>query len=223
MELQVQTRDKFGKSAKALRAQGLIPAELYGRGIANVHLAVPVKDFKKVFKSAGESTMINVVINGEKRPALIYGIATDPVSDDVLNVDFYQVRLDEKIKIKVPLVCIGESEGVKNGGILVKALQEIEIEALPGNIPSSLEVDLTKLTEIGQSVYVKDLKIPADVKVLVGLETVAATVTEPMSEEEEAALSQTVDVSAIKSETEEKKTEREEKAAAKETPATEAK
>ncbi|MEK7590403.1 MAG: 50S ribosomal protein L25 [Patescibacteria group bacterium] len=223
MELQVQTRDKFGKSVKALRAQGLIPAELYGRGIGNIHLAVPVKDFKKVFKSAGESTMINVVINGEKRPALIYGIATDPVSDDILNVDFYQVRLDEKIRIKVPLVFIGESEGVKNGGILVKALQEIEIEALPGNIPSSLEVDLAKLTEIGQSIYVKNLKIPADVKVLVALETVAATVIEPVSEEEEAAQSQTVDVSAIKSETEEKKAGREEKAATKEEASPEAK
>ena len=223
MELQVQTRDKFGKSVKVLRAQGLIPAELYGRGIGNLHLAVPVKDFKKVFKSAGESTMINVVINGEKRPALIYGIATDPVSDDILNVDFYQVRLDEKIRIKVPLVFIGESEGVKNGGILVKALQEIEIEALPGNIPSSLEVDLAKLTEIGQSIYVKNLKIPADVKVLVALETVAATVIEPVSEEEEAAQSQTVDVSAIKSETEEKKAGREEKAATKEEASPEAK
>jgi len=223
MELQVQTRDKFGKSVKALRAQGLIPAELYGRGIENVHLSIPVKDFKKVFKSAGESTMINVVLDGKKRPALIYNIATDPVSDDILNVDFYQVRLDEKIKIKTPLVFIGESEGVKNGGILVKALQEIEIEALPGNIPSSLEVDLAKLAEIGQSVYVKDLKIPAEVKVLVDLETVVATVTEPMSEEEEAALSQTVDVSAIKSETEEKKTEREAKAAIKEETAPEAK
>ena len=167
--------------------------------------------------------MINVVLDGKKRPALIYNIATDPVSDDILNVDFYQVRLDEKIKIKTPLVFIGESEGVKNGGILVKALQEIEIEALPGNIPSSLEVDLAKLAEIGQSVYVKDLKIPAEVKVLVDLETVVATVTEPMSEEEEAALSQTVDVSAIKSETEEKKTEREAKAAVKEETAPEAK
>lgn len=216
MELQVQTRDKFGKSVKALRAQGLIPAELYGRGVENLHLSVPVKDFKKVLKVAGESTMINVMVDGKKHPVLIYDVAIHPVSDEILNVDFFQVRLDEKIKIKVPLIFIGESEGVKNGGILVKTLQEIEIEALPGNIPHSFEVDLAKLIGIGQSVYVKNLSIPADVKILISPEMVIATVIQPISEEEEAAMSQTTDVSAIKSETEEKKTEREEKAAAKE-------
>ena len=220
MELAVQKRNIFGRQVKTLRKQGLIPAELYGHGLANLHLAVPAKDFMKVFKKAGENTIVNIVVDNEKRPTFIYGIATDPVTDEITNIDFYQVRLDEKIKIKVPVVFIGESAAVKAGGILVKAVQELEVEALPGNIPSSFEVDLSRLTEIGQSFYVRDLSVPSDVKLFADSNTAITTITAPMTEEEEAALAQTADVSTIKSETEEKKAEREaEKTEKGETPA----
>lgn len=206
MELAVQKREKFGKAVSTLRQQGLIPAELYGRGVENLHLAIPVKEFKKVFKQAGESSMVNVVLGNEKRPVMISGVATDPVTDEVLSVDFYQVRLDEKIKIKVPLEFTGEAPAIKDfKGILVKAMQELEVEALPTNIPRSLIVDLTKLAAIGQSVYAKDLAVPSDVKLLVGPEAVIATVTAQMTEEQEAKLAAEVKPEDIKVETEEKK------------------
>lgn len=209
MDLQVQTREKFGKSVKNLRAEGLIPAELYGKGVQNLHLAIPLKDFRKVLKQAGESTMINVVLGNEKRPAMIYDVAVHPVSDEILNVDLYQVRLDEKIKIKVPLEFIGESMAVKDKkGILVKAMQELEVEALPTNIPRSLTVDLSKIADIGQSVYVKDLEVAKDVTILFAPESVVATVTAQMTEEQEAKLAAVVKPEDIKSETEEKKAER---------------
>ncbi len=210
MELAVQKREKFGKETRALREQGLIPAELYGKGVKNLHLAIPAKDFRKVFKAAGESTMINVLIDGEKRPAMIYDVAIDPVSDEILNVDLYQVRLDEKIKIKVPIEFIGEAVAIKDkGGVLVKAMQEIEVEALPVNIPRSISVDVSKLDDIGQSITVKDLDIGADVKALAEDNSVVVTVTAKMTEEEEAKLAAEVKPEEVKVETEEKKAERE--------------
>lgn len=224
MELAVQKREKFGKAVKSLREQGLIPAELYGRGVQNLHLAVLIKDFRKVLKQAGESTMINVILGNEKRPAMIYEVATDPVTDEILNVGLYQVRLDEKIKIKVPLEFVGESMAVKDKkGILVKAMQELEVEALPTDIPRSISVDLSKLSDIGQSIYVRDLGVAGDAKVLAGPDSVVATVTAQMTEEQEAKLAAEVKPEDIKVETEEKKAEREAtKAATAETAPTEA-
>lgn len=209
MDLQVQTREKFGKAVKTLRQAGMIPAELYGKGIENLHLVVALKDLRKVLKQAGESSMINVILGKDKRPAMISNVELDPVSDAINTVDFYQVRLDEKIKVKVPFEFVGESAAVTGEkGILIKSMQEVEVEALPGNIPHNLKVDLTKITKIGESVYIKDLTVPKDVKVLVEPETAVATVTAPMTEEEEAKLAAEVKVEDIKVETEEKKAER---------------
>jgi large subunit ribosomal protein L25 len=209
MELVAIKREQFGRALKTLRAKGFIPAELYGHGVENLHLSVTVKDFKKVFKAAGESTMIDLMVEGKKRPVMIHEVNTDPVTDEVVGIDFYQVRLDEKLKIKVPLSFVGESAGVREKqGILVKAVSELEIEALPQAIPHSIEVDISKLTDIGTSVQVKDLSVAKDVRILIDPETVVATVTARMTEEEEAKLAAAADVTAIKSEVEEKKEER---------------
>src|SRR3989338_882795 len=205
MEIQVQKREKFGKQTASLRRENLIPAELYGHGIENLHLVVSKKDFLKVFKKAGENTVLDLLIDNEKRPVLIYNVSSSPLTDEILNVDFYQVRLDQKIQLEIALNFLGEAPGVNLGGILVKALQEVEVETSPLNIPSAFDVDLTKLVKIGDAIYVKDLKVSEGVKILIDPETVVATLTEPVSEEKEAELSQEVDVSKIKVEAEEKK------------------
>ena len=220
MELVTQKREKFGKATSELRAAGLIPAELYGKGIKNEHLAVPVKDFRKVFKQAGESTLIDVMVDGQKRPAMIYDVATDPVTDEILNVDFYQVRLDQKIKIRVPLEFIGESLAIKDEhGILVKPMQELEVEALPNKIPHSIKVDISKIVHIGEVVNVGQLNLGDEVKILADNTAVLATVTAQMTEEQEAKLAEAVKPEDIKVETEEKKAERDAAKAATETPA----
>ena len=210
MDLAVQKRETFGKKVKHLRDKGLIPAELYGYGVENAHISVPQKEFDKVYNEAGESSIINLVLDSKKHPVLIYDLQRDPVTDEVLSVDFNQVRMDKKVQIWVPLNFVGESEGVKSGGILVKAMQELEVEALPTNIPQEIEVDISVLTDIDQSIYVKDLKIPADVEALVGPDTAVASVSAPITEEEEAAQAAEADVSAVKVEGEEKKAEAEE-------------
>lgn len=212
MELSVQKRSVLGRSVKALRKLGLVPAELYGKGVENSHLSVLAKELKKVFKEAGENTVVNVMLDGKKHPVLINDISFDPLSGNVKSVDLYQIRMDEKLKVNVPLEFIGIAPAVKGeNGILVKALQEVAVEALPMDIPRDFKVDLSKLAAIGQSVYVKDLSVPAGVKVLVAPETVVATVTAQVTEEEELAMREASGVGAetVKVETEEKKAERE--------------
>jgi len=211
MELQVQKRQSSGKSP-ALRKTGLIPAELYGKGVENLHLAIPAKEFKKVFKESGENTIVNVMLDGKKYPVIIHDVAYDSVSGDVLNVDLYQIKMDEKIKLNVPLEFIGVSPAIKEkNGLLVKSLQEVEVEALPMDIPHLLQVDISKILEIGQSLYVKDLVLPKTAKFLVSPETVVVTVTAKLTEEQELAMQQaaTAGVDTVKVESEEKKAERE--------------
>ena len=212
MELTVQKREKLGRGVKALRKQGLVPAELYGRGLGNLHLSVSLREFRKVFKQAGENTVVQVLLEGKKHPVLIQDVSYNPVSDDLESVDFYQVRMDEKLKVKVPVEFVGVAQAVKEkNGLLVKSLKEIEVEALPADIPQNFKADVSAITEIGQSLYVKNLSVPAGVKVFVSPDTVVATVTAKVTEEEELKMQQAaaVGVEGVKVETEEKKAERE--------------
>jgi len=210
MELTTENREILGKKVNSLRRQGLIPAEFYGHGFPNKHLVVKQADFNKVFKEAGENMVITLVSGKEKLPALIYDIDKDYLSGEVSHVDFYGVRMDEEIKAAVPIEFTGESPAVKDkGGVLNKSLNEIEVEALPANLPQSFTVDLSGLVDLDQSIYVKDITVPKNVKILVQPETVVISVTPPR--EEEVAPAVPVDVSEIKVETEEKKLEREQK------------
>jgi len=210
MELLVQKREELGREVTALREKGLIPAELYGRGVENLHLAVSVRDFERVLKGAGENTVVYISVDGKKHPTLIYDVQLDPVSDKVIHADFYEVRMNEKIKTRIPLEFIGEAPAVKEkAGVLVKAAYELEVEALPGDLPHHIEVDVSVLNDIGMSLHIKDLKQPKGVEFLADSETVIATTTAQMTVEEEAALAGPADVAEVKVETEEEKAARE--------------
>jgi len=158
-ELLAQKREILGKKTKKLRSEGIIPAELYGHGTENVHLSIPKDKFVDIYKDAGEHAIVNVVIDGgESRPVLINEVQIDPVSDEILSVDLHQVNMDEKVSTNVPIDFIGESPAVVDmDGVLVKVMDEVEVEALPANIPSSIEVDLSQLTELDQSIYIKEI------------------------------------------------------------------
>lgn len=208
MELTVQKREILGNKVEALRQQGLIPAELYGHGIENIHLSVPAKEFSKLFKKAGESTIINLDLENKKLPVLIHDVSVDHLTDQIIHIDFYQVRMDEKITASVPLEFVGEAPAVKEkGGILIKAVQEIEIEAFPVDLPHNIEVDLNELSDIGMSIRVKELKIDKKVKVLISPETMVVTVAEPVKEE---IVEKPITVEEVKVEGEEKKEKEEE-------------
>lgn len=213
MELIVQKREILGKQVKALRKKGLIPAELYGKGVENLHLIVQDKDLRKILKQAGESSLVNIVLDspaGEKKyPTIIHDVQFDPITDEILNADFYQVKLDEKIKIRVPLEFIGESPVVKEkDGVLVKAIHEVELETLPGNIPHSIIVKLDELKDIHQSIYIKDLSVSSGIRLMAPPETVVATIIPKLTEEQEQVMAAEIAPETIKVETEEKKTER---------------
>lgn len=207
MELLAETRTKLGKSVKALRNQGIVPAVLYGHGVDNMNLSLNGKAFHKVFKDAGENKVITLVVDGKKMPVLVHDLNRNYLTDEISHVDFYLVRMDEKIEAPVPIELVGEAPAVKeHGGILNRTMDSIEVEALPGDLPSNFTVDVSVLVELNQSIYVKDLVVPKNVKVLVDPETVIISVTPPLKEEELAPA--VVDVSTVKVETEEKKEER---------------
>lgn len=216
MELGAQVRTKLGRAVKALRKEGVVPAELYGHGIKNEHVEVSLKDLRRVLRHAGETSIIDLMVAGKKYPVFIHDVMRNPITDAIQSVDFYSVRMDEKMRIKVPLVFVGEAPGVKEkSGILVKSLSEIEIEALPADIPQAIEVDVKVLADIGSTIAVSALSVSPNVRVLVDPSFVVATITARMTEEQEAALAaKGADVSTIKTEGEEKK-----EAAAAEAPA----
>lgn len=189
VDLIVKKRNLFGRKTKELRHKDVIPAELYGKGIENIHLSVPKKELVKTIKEAGQSTIINLDIEGEKRPVLIYEIQRHPVSNDIMAVDFYQVRLDEQVETAVPVELINEAPAVKEkDGVLVQVMQEVNIKALPTNIPRSIEVDISCLKDIDQSIHIRDIKLPEGVKILDEADAVVVTVKPQITEEEEKAL-----------------------------------
>lgn len=216
MKLVVQKREILGKKVKHLKKQGLIPAELYGHGLENFHLSVPRKDFSAIFKEAGESALIKLAVkSGEEIKekefnVLIHDISKNSFTDEIDHIDFYAVKMDEKIKARVPLIFEGTSPVIKEkGGILIKSMHEIEVEALPAELPHHFQVDIGVLDEIGKSFLIKDLKPAKGVKILFDPETVIATVVEPAKEEEAAAAAAPVSVEDVKVEGEEKKKEKE--------------
>lgn len=184
LQIQAEKREAFGKQTVQVTSQGLIPAELYGRGFENIHLMVSVKEFNKMYSQAGESTVLNVIVDGEAHPVLVHDVQWDVMGDRIIHIDFYQVHMDEKITTEVPLNFIGEAPAIKEKeGVLVKAMEALEVEALPLDLPHSLDVDLSVLVDLHQSIHVKDIVIPKGVEVKVDPETVIATVTEKQAEE----------------------------------------
>lgn len=197
----------------ALRKSGLIPAEFYGRGMKNEHLTVKADEFKKIFKDAGENTIVNLSLGGKNLPALIYEVKEDPIHGNVIHIDFYGVRMDEKITAKVPVIYIGESPAVKEkGGVVNETIHEVEVEALPGDLPHSFEIDITSLKEIGDTLHIKDLKVPKGVEILLDAELPLVGIAAPRAEE--IAPVAPVDLSEVKVESEEKKAERDAEKAA---------
>jgi len=189
-----------------LRKGGEIPAVFYGAGKDSTSIAVPVVEFKKIWREAGESSAIKLSTPGGDVDVLIHEVQVDPITSEPIHIDFLAIDMKKKIRVGVPLVFDGVSTAVKSGlGNLVKVLHEIEIEALPADLPHDLTVDISKLTNIGDSVLVSDIKLPAGV-VAITLDTdvVASVVAQKEEKEEEAA---PVDLSTIEVEKKGKKEE----------------
>lgn len=185
IELNASVRTEVGSQLGALRRDGNIPAVLYGKGIDNVSIKVNAKDFSKVLKEAGESTLVYLSVDGSEYPTIITEVVSDPISSQYIHADFHKVNLKEKIKAHVPVVFEGESSAVKDlKGVFVRNVNEIEVEALPQDLPHEISVDISVLKELGAQILAKDLKLPNGVELQTEADAIIALVQEPMSEEE---------------------------------------
>lgn len=187
---------KAEEKPKALRKEDMIPAVVYGHKIKNISLNIDQKSFKQVFEKAGESALIDLDIEKEKKPrkVLIKEAQTDPVSGEYLHIDFYEVKMTEKITAEVPLEFRGVSPAVKDAsGVLVKNMDKFEVSCFPQDLPHSIPVLISALKTFEDVIHVKDLEIPDKVEVLANPSDVVASVTPPRSEEEIAALEEKVE------------------------------
>jgi len=169
IELVAHKRDLMGKKVRFLRRKGVTPVNLYGHGVESVSLQIETPALKKALAQAGKTSLVHLKIGSAKRPhmTIIRGIQRDPVKGELLHVDFYQVKMDQKLKIAVPLVLTGKAPAVKEfGGILVQELSSIEVECLPANMPHSIEADLSGLVELDQALHVKDLRVGENVSII---------------------------------------------------------
>jgi len=220
LEVTAEPREIVGRRVKHIRTQGSIPAVLYGKGQETLNIQVPLKSFEKAYKEAGESTLIYLNVGKDSYPTIIKDVARERISGQFLHADFYKVSLTEKIKAMVPVVFAGESPAVKElKAIFVRNVNELEVEALPQNLPHEITVDIGSLAAFGDQITVGDIKL--DDAVLTGeAAEIVATVQEPKSEEElEAELAApTTDVTAVE-EIKKEKVEGEEEAEGEAAPA----
>jgi len=186
-EILVQKREFVGKKLKSLRKKGFVPAILYGPEISpSIPLQVKKEELEEIVKKIGSSSMINLNFEGKKYSVLIHEIQRDPITEEIVHVDFFQPSLKEEIEAKVPLVFEGVAPAVKElGGTLVKNVSEIEIKCLAKNLPKEIKVDISKLKTFEDTILVKDLKVPPKVKILRNPNDILAFVSPPEKVEEE--------------------------------------
>ena len=204
--LQAKKREQK-KSLDALRAEDQIPAVVYGPKHDSLSIAIDARAFTKAFKEAGESTTITLDIEGEKVETLVQDVMHHPVKEQFLHVDFLAIDSSKPVEVAVPLEFEGVSNAVKTGlGSLVKVLHEVEISALPKDLPHGLIVDISSLENVDSQIFVSDIKLPVGVTLVTPGEEVVATIAVAQEEEEVAA---PADLSAIEVEKKGKKEEEE--------------
>lgn len=186
LSLSAKLRKETGSKIDALRKTGILPAVLYGPKIKNALLAVDVKSFEKVYKEAGESSLISLELEGKKFSVLIHDIAKDPLSRKPVHVDFFQPDLTEEIEVMIPLVFEGTAPAVKDfSGTLVKNIHEIQVKALPQNLPHEIKVNIESLKTFEDVILIENLTVPGGVKILKDAKEIVAQVKEAEKVEEE--------------------------------------
>ncbi len=190
ISLSAKIRKEKGKKTSVLKEAGRIPAVVYGHEIKNVSIDIDYKEFQKVLREAGESSLIELSVEGEKekRLVLVHDLQRNPVSDKFIHIDLFETSAKEEVEVEIPLVFEGTSLAVKDlGGTLVKNIPELKIKALPQNIPHEIKVSIDSLNTFEDHILVKDLILPKDIKVFAKPEEIVVSVAEPEKVEEELA------------------------------------
>ncbi len=165
--LKAEARKILGKKIKTLRRQGILPGNVYGKGLSSVALQVQLADFEKVHKEVGDTGLIELELNGKTHPVLVKNLQMNYKSSTPLHADFYQVNMKEKVKAMVPLIIVGEAKAVADKlGLLLQTISEVEIEALPDHLAENIEVNVEHLAAIDDHILVEALKAPEGVAIL---------------------------------------------------------
>ena len=185
-KLVVEKRKVLGRKVKKLRLEGILPANVYGKKVKSLAIKLDLKSFSLAYQAVGETGLVELKVKGEEklRPVLIHNVQFHPVTDLPLHADFYQVDLKKKVTTEVPVELVGESPAVEQKvGILVQLLTEVEVEALPTELPDKFTIDIGKLKKIGDLLVVSDLKPPAGVKILTAVKEILVKIEPPAKEE----------------------------------------
>lgn len=188
-KVKVEERKVFGKKLKNLRKEGILPGNLYGKDIKSQAIQIPYKEFEKIFKEVGTTGLVDIEVNGKTVPALIHNLQTD-YRRTPLHADFFKVNLKEKIKTMIPLSFVGEPVAVaEKQGLLMENIHEVEVEALPDDLPEKIEVNVEGLSQVGDQITAGDLKAPSGVQILTDPNQTVAKIGELVSKatEEEIA------------------------------------
>lgn len=187
-KLKAEKREILGRKVNTLRREGILPANIYGRHVKSEAVSVSLKEFEKVFGEAGETGLIELQVDSEAKPVLVHNIQKDPVTDFPIHVDFLQVNLKEKVTATVPIEFTGESPVSKSGeGVVIEQMSEVEVEALPSDLPEKIVVDISDFEKVDDSIKVSDLKIDRDkVDLKADAEAIVVNVAAPAKEEEVA-------------------------------------
>lgn len=197
LQVVIEKRDsKKDGSARVVRTTGKIPAVFYGPKEASTPISVNEIDFLKVWKQAGESTVITLKDGSEEHDALIHDIDREAVSGKIRHIDFYVIEKGKKVQVGTPIEFAGVAPAVKDlGGVLVKVLHEIEVEALPKDLPHRIDVDISSLVDFDAQIKAGDITLPAGVTLITEADEVVALVAAPKEEVEEIAAP--IDMAAI--------------------------
>jgi large subunit ribosomal protein L25 len=221
MELTVEKRS-HEHSAKALRNKGVLPAVVYGRSEESTPIAVDAKTFGKIYKQAGESSVITLKGLGADKDVLIHDVATDAVSGHPIHADFYAIQKGQKVTVSVPFEFEGIPPAVKDlGGILTKVMHELELTMEPKDLPQHIVVDVSSLATLEDQIKVSDLKLPASAELSIDPDEVVAMIS--VAKEEPVEEAAPIDLSTIETSVERGKKEDVDGAAEGEAPAAEAK
>jgi large subunit ribosomal protein L25 len=187
IELRAQRRAVTGKKVRFLRREGLLPASLYGPKVQSVALQLPARETEHALRRIGSSTLVPLMVDGEPmRRVLVREIQRHPTSEEVLHIDLFAVAMDTTMRAAVPLHFVGEAPAVTQlDGTLVHSLDSVEVDALPMDLPSRLDVDLSLLESLHSSIHASDLHIPAGVTLITSPDALIATVSPPRLAAEE--------------------------------------
>ena len=189
-KLKLSPRNVVGKKVKRLRKQGILPVHLYGRGVESQPLQADAREMRRLLPRVGTNIPLSIEIEGESGENLCFvrEVQRHPVTEDFLHVDFIRVDVSQTIRAEVPITMIGEAPAIRIGGTLLQPLLSLLVEALPMDIPASLEADVSDLDDFEKAVYVRDLTLGSRVTVITDENEMIARVTPPRVEVEEVSI-----------------------------------